>query len=80
MMSLLIARRFPWAESERSQDMNLVLDWFESPWKSESYLGLMLDRNAALASPLKDLFLHVAGHIAGDVPEVQAFRGLTVQR
>jgi hypothetical protein len=50
-----------------------LVDWSESPWKHESYLGEMLDRQAALASPLKGTLLHVAGHITRDIPEVRHY-------
>lgn len=50
-----------------------VVDWSESPWKSETYLGVMLDRDAVLGSPLRDTIFHVAGHITRDVPEVRQY-------
>jgi hypothetical protein len=50
-----------------------VVDWPESPWAHEEYLGRMLDREEALASPMKPLVFHVADHILEDVPEVQAY-------
>jgi hypothetical protein len=56
-----------------SDDLSFtVVDWSESPWKGETYLGIMLDRNAALAT-LRELIFHVAGHVTGDVPEVRAY-------
>jgi hypothetical protein len=33
----------------------------------------MLDREAVLASPMKDAVFHVAGHITRDVPEVRQY-------
>ena len=50
-----------------------VIDWSESPWKTETYLGSMLDRDAVLASVLKDQMFHVAGHITHDIPEVRQY-------
>ena len=50
-----------------------VIDWSESPWKTETYLGSMLDRDAVLASVLKDQIFHVAGHITHDIPEVRQY-------
>jgi hypothetical protein len=50
-----------------------AVNWSESPWKDERYLGVMLDRDAALSSPLKSVFFLVAGHIASDLPEVQRY-------
>ena len=49
------------------------VDWAESPWKGETYLGSMLDRSAVLGNPLKTTFLRAAGHIVRDVPEVEAY-------
>ncbi len=45
----------------------------ESPWKSETYLGAMLDRNAVLGGPLKDLVFHAASHIVHELPEVREY-------
>ena len=50
-----------------------VIDWSESPWKSETYLGNMLDRDAVLRSALKDQIFHVAGHVTHDIPEVRQY-------
>ena len=50
-----------------------VVDWRDSPWASEKYLGRMLDRPAALASPLKPLAFHVVEHVLQEVPEIQAY-------
>ena len=50
-----------------------VVNWPESPWASEAYLGRMLDRSEALASPLKPLAFHIADHVLQDLPEVQSY-------
>ena len=50
-----------------------VIDWSESLWKSETYLGSMLDRDAVLRGALKDLIFHVAGHITHDIPDVREY-------
>jgi hypothetical protein len=50
-----------------------VANWSDSPWKDEAYLGVMLDRDAALASPRKATVFHVAGHVVRDLPEVQRY-------
>ena len=50
-----------------------AVDWSDSPWKGETYLGLMLDRADALASPMKPKVFTVAGRIARDLPEVQHY-------
>ena len=49
------------------------VDWAESPWKGETYLGSMLDRSAVLGNPLKATFLRAAAHVVRDVPEVEAY-------
>jgi hypothetical protein len=50
-----------------------LVDWNQSPWAAETYLGTMLDRAQALESPLKPLVFHVADHVIADIPEVQAY-------
>lgn len=50
-----------------------VVDWSDSPWKNDTYLGVMLDREAVLASPIKDAVFHVAGHVTSDIPEVHDY-------
>lgn len=50
-----------------------VQDWATSPWKGEAYLGSMLDREAFLAHPIKDLALHVAEHVVHDLPAVASY-------
>ncbi|MEZ4322533.1 MAG: hypothetical protein R3F61_34015 [Myxococcota bacterium] len=58
------------AESE----MGFVfVDWEHSPWIHEHYLGQMLGREAALASPRQAWFLHVAEHVVRDLPGVEAY-------
>lgn len=59
-----------------STDFNYtVVDWSESPWKTETYLGAMLDRHAVLGGPLQDVIFHVAAHVISDVPEVREYFG-----
>lgn len=50
-----------------------VVDWKDSPWKGEAYLGQMLDRTSVLSNDRKAVFFHVADHILEDVPEVAAY-------
>jgi hypothetical protein len=50
-----------------------VVDWKDSPWKNEAYLGQMLDRTSVLSNDRKAVFFHVADHILEDVPEVAAY-------
>lgn len=46
----------------------LVVDPKDSPWRGESYLGRMLDREEALNHPLIGTFFHIADHlVAGNV-------------
>lgn len=49
------------------------VDWEQSPWRSEAYLGEMLGRAQVLADPLRGTFLHVAEHVARDLPEVREY-------
>lgn len=50
-----------------------VTDASESFWKSEEYLGKLMDRAEALASPLIDSFFHIADHIVSDIPQVRSY-------
>jgi hypothetical protein len=52
-----------------------AVDWAESPWRGETYLGEMLDRAQALASPHRPTFFHIAEHVVRDLVEVQAYFG-----
>ena len=47
----------------------------ESPWQNHTYLGRMLTREEALASPLIDLFFKLADIIVTENPEVNSFLG-----
>ena len=50
-----------------------VVDARNSPWRDQSYLGRMMDREEALNSPQKELFFHIADHIVADNPKVQEY-------
>jgi len=50
-----------------------AVDWAESPWASETYLGRMLDRADALASPLSPVLFHIADHVLRELPEVESY-------
>lgn len=50
-----------------------LVDWSNSPWKDEAYLGELLDRNSALLHPHKALVFHIAAHVVNDLPEVQDY-------
>ena len=45
----------------------------KSPWHSHAYLGHMLTRNEALASPLRKLFYRIADEVVSENPEVNGF-------
>jgi len=49
------------------------VDWTSSLWHGETYLGEMLDREQALASPQRSTFFHVSDHVVTELPEVQAY-------
>ena len=50
-----------------------VADVKDSPWRGESYLGRMMDREEALNSPLKETFFHIADHVVADNPKVHEY-------
>jgi hypothetical protein len=50
-----------------------AVDWDSSPWRGEAYLGEMLDREQALASPHRPTFFNIAEHVVRDLPEVQGY-------
>ena len=45
------------------------VDWKQSPWAEETYLGKQLDREDALKSDCRETFLHIAEHLVRDLPE-----------
>jgi hypothetical protein len=53
------------------------LDWSQSPWAEEYYLGRQLDREAALSSDWRSTFLHIAEHVINDLPECGEYFGGT---
>jgi hypothetical protein len=46
-----------------------------SPYAGTDYVGQLLDREEALASPLRDEFFHLADHVVRDDPRVNAHLG-----
>jgi len=50
-----------------------VVDPTDSCWRTESYLGRLLIRDEALASPLIDSVFHIADHIVMDVPGLRTY-------
>jgi hypothetical protein len=51
------------------------VDWAQSPWAEEYYLGRQLDRGAALRSEFRCTFLHIAEHVVEDLPEAAEYFG-----
>ena len=50
-----------------------LVDWSESPWNDEAYLGEKLNRRDVLSSPEKALFFRIAERVVEDLPEAQAY-------
>ncbi len=50
-----------------------IVDWSESPWQDEAYLGMMLDRQSALSSTHRGLFFQIAERVVDDLPEVRDY-------
>lgn len=50
-----------------------VVDWRDSTWQTESYLGEQLDRDEVLEHPRKPDFFEVAGYVARTLPDVGAY-------
>ncbi len=48
----------------------VVIDWRDSTWQTESYLGVRIDREEVLEHPRREDFLAVAGYVAKSLPEV----------
>lgn len=49
------------------------VDWTRSPWASETYLGVQLNRNEALANKNKTVLIRLAEHVVNGLPEVQKY-------
>ena len=58
--------------SETEFEMRIVAP-DKSPWYSHAYLGHMLTRKEALASPLRELFYRIADEVVSENPEVNSF-------
>jgi hypothetical protein len=50
-----------------------VVDWVQSAWAEETYLGRMLDRVDVVDSPLRPLVLQMADQVLRELPEVQSY-------
>lgn len=51
----------------------LVVDFENSPWINESYLGRMLSRHEVLGGSLKETFFHLADHIVSENPTINEY-------
>jgi hypothetical protein len=58
--------------TDDSIDMR-VTDAVESPWRGEAYLGRLLNRDEALASPLLETVYRIAGRVARDNAAVSEY-------
>jgi|SRR5712664_3932980 len=56
-----------------SEIQMIVANAEESFWKTEEYLGKLMDREEALASQLIEFFYHIADHIVSDIPEISSY-------
>ena len=50
-----------------------VVEWTESEWAGESYLGRMLGKAEVIDNPLRPLLLDMADRVLQAVPEVRAY-------
>lgn len=50
-----------------------VVDWRDSPWQTESYLGEQIDRNEAIEHPRREDYLEVAGYVAKTLPAMSEY-------
>jgi hypothetical protein len=51
------------------------VDWTDSPWRTERYLGRQWSAEEARASSLKADFVHVAEHVVRDLASVGEYVG-----
>jgi hypothetical protein len=58
--------------TEREFQMTVV-DWAESPWAGETYLGKMLERVEVVENPLRSLLLDMADRVLRELPEVESY-------
>ena len=59
--------------STESEYQVTFVDRRESPWDGVTFLGRILDRNEALAHPLKEEVFHITDHLVSDDPEVREY-------
>ncbi len=50
-----------------------VVDWAQSPWAGETYLGRMLDKAEVVDNPLRPVVLEMAGHVLSELSELRAY-------
>ncbi len=50
-----------------------VVDWTESAWAGESYLGRMLDRAEVVDNPLRPVVLDLAERVLRELSEVRSY-------
>jgi hypothetical protein len=50
-----------------------LVDWDTSPWRKETYLGIMLGADQVRAQPERATFFHVAGHVTRELPEIRTY-------
>ena len=50
-----------------------VVEWAQSAWAGETYLGRMLNRAEVVDNPLRSLLLDMADRVVRELPEVQSY-------
>jgi hypothetical protein len=50
-----------------------VVDWAESPWAGETYLGKMLDKADVVDNRLRPVVLDMVNRVLSDLPEVRSY-------
>ena len=50
-----------------------VVDWAESPWAGETYLGKMLDKADVVDNRLRPVVLDMVNRVLSELPEVRSY-------
>lgn len=50
-----------------------LVEWKASPWRTETYLGTVLEPDQVSAGPERSMFFHVAKHVTDDLSDVRAY-------
>ena len=50
-----------------------VVDWAESPWAGETYLGKMLDKADVVGNRLRPVVLDMVNRVLSELPEVRSY-------